>query len=95
MKRALSLVLSLTLTMVMLACCVPASAEASLPVIKIASCTPLSGSQAAMGEVIKNGIELAYNERVAEFKELGFDLQFRPRRTISRPQGGVSIAPAA
>jgi hypothetical protein len=48
-----------------------------------------------MGEVIKNGIELAYNERVAEFKELGFDLQFRPRRTISRPQGGVSIAPAA
>ncbi len=92
MKRALSLVLSLTLTMVMLACCVPASAEASLPVIKIASCTPLSGSQAAMGEVIKNGIELAYNERVAEFKELGFDLQFAPQDDQADPKVGVSIA---
>lgn len=92
MKKALSLLVSLTLMMAMLTCCVTASAEASLPVIKIASVTPLSGSQAAMGEVIKNGAELALNERVEEFKELGFDLQFAPQDDQADPKVGVSIA---
>jgi branched-chain amino acid transport system substrate-binding protein len=92
MKKTLSMVLSLTLTMVMLVYCVPALAETALPVIKVASVTPLSGSQAAMGEVIKNGIELAYHESVEEFKALGFDLQFAPQDDQADPKVGVSIA---
>ena len=91
MKKALSLLVSLTLAMAMMASSVPAMAEA-LPVIKIASATPLSGSQAAMGETIKNGIELALSERVEEFKALGFDLQFEPQDDQADPKVGVSIA---
>jgi len=68
-----------------------AGAEA-LPVIKIASCTPLSGSQAALGESIKNGIELAIIERVEEFRALGYDLQFVPTDDQADPKVGVSNA---
>ena len=92
MKKALSLLVSLTLALTMLAGSVTAVAEAALPVIKIASATPLSGSQAAMGETIKNGIELALSERVEEFKALGFDLQFAPQDDQADPKVGVSIA---
>jgi branched-chain amino acid transport system substrate-binding protein len=92
MKRVLSFLVSFTLVITLLACCVPAMAETALPVIKIASCTPLSGSQAAMGEVIKNGIELAYKESVEAFKALGFDLQFAPQDDQADPKVGVSIA---
>ncbi len=92
MKRVLSFLVSFTLVIALLACSVPATAETALPVIKIASCTPLSGSQAAMGEVIKNGIELAYSQSVEEFKALGFDLQFAPQDDQADPKVGVSIA---
>ena len=92
MKRVLPLLLALTLAMTMAAGCIPAIAGAALPVIKIASVTPLSGSQSAMGESIKNGIELALSERVEEFKGLGFDLQFSPQDDQADPKVGVSIA---
>ena len=91
MKRGLSFLLAVTLMFTLTAFFVSASAD-SLPVIKIASVTPLSGSQAAMGEVIKNGIELAYKERVAAFAALGFDLQFAPQDDQADPKVGVSIA---
>jgi branched-chain amino acid transport system substrate-binding protein len=91
MKRGLSFLLAVTLTLTLTTFFVSASAD-SLPVIKIASVTPLSGSQAAMGEVIKNGIELAYKERIAEFAALGFDLQFAPQDDQADPKVGVSIA---
>ncbi|MEA4997923.1 MAG: branched-chain amino acid ABC transporter substrate-binding protein [Candidatus Limiplasma sp.] len=91
MKKALSLLVVLTLALTMLAGSMTAVAE-SLPVIKIASATPLSGSQAAMGESIKNGIELALHQRVEEFKALGFDLQFSPQDDQADPKVGVSVA---
>ena len=92
MKKAISLLLSLTLVLAMVAGSVSAVAEAALPVIKIASVTPLSGSQAALGETIKNGIELALSQRVEEFKALGFDLQFSPQDDQADPKVGVSVA---
>ena len=67
MKRVIPLLVSLTLAMVMAVNCIPAIAGAALPVIKIASVTPLSGSQSALGESIKNGIEMALSGRVEEF----------------------------
>ena len=92
MKKALSLLVTVTLVLAMMAGGASAVAEAALPVIKIASVTPLSGSQAAMGETIKNGIELALSERVEEFKALGFDLQFAPQDDQADPKVGVSVA---
>ena len=92
MKKALSLLVTVTLVLAMMAVGLSAMAEAALPVIKIASATPLSGSQAAMGETIKNGIELALSERVEEFKALGFDLQFAPQDDQADPKVGVSVA---
>jgi branched-chain amino acid transport system substrate-binding protein len=92
MKKAVSLLVTLSLVLAVLAGGVSAVAEAALPVIRLASVTPLSGSQAAMGETIKNGIELALNERVEEFKALGFDLQFAPQDDQADPKVGVSVA---
>ena len=92
MKKTLALLLSLTLTLALLAGSVSAVAETALPVIKIASATPLSGSQSAMGVTIKSGAELALSERVEEFKALGFDLQFAPQDDQADPKVGVSIA---
>lgn len=62
------------------------------PIIRIASVTPLSGSQAAVGESIKNGAQMALEERVEEFKKLGFDLQFAPQDDQADPKVGVSVA---
>ncbi len=92
MKRVIPLLVLLTLVMTIVASCIPAMAGAALPVIKIASVTPLSGSQSALGESIKNGIEMALSGRVEEFKALGFDLQFAPQDDQADPKVGVSIA---
>ena len=61
-------------------------------VIKVASVTPLSGSQAALGESIKNGAQLALEERVEEFKAMGMDLQFTPQDDQADPKVGVTVA---
>ncbi len=92
MKRVLTILVTLTLVMSLSVYFAAAASADSMPVIKVASATPLSGSQAAMGEVIKNGIELAYKERIAEFAALGFDLQFAPQDDQADPKVGVSIA---
>ena len=61
-------------------------------VIKVASVTPLSGSQAAIGESIKNGAQMALEERVEEFKKAGFTLQFSPQDDQADPKVGVAVA---
>jgi branched-chain amino acid transport system substrate-binding protein len=61
-------------------------------VIKIASVTPLSGSQAALGEDIKLGAELAFEERKAEIEKLGFKLEFTPQDDQADPKMGVTVA---
>lgn len=61
-------------------------------VIKIASQSPLSGPQAALGEQIKLGAEMAVEEAKARFKQLGFDLQFVPYDDQANPDVGVANA---
>ncbi|GAA6758140.1 branched-chain amino acid ABC transporter substrate-binding protein [Thermus oshimai] len=61
-------------------------------VIKIASQSPLSGPQAALGEQIKLGAELAVEEAKARFRQLGFDLQFVPYDDQANPDVGVANA---
>jgi len=93
MKRRFTRILSVALIALMLSGLTAVTAGASsLPVIKVASCTPLSGSQSALGGSIKNGIEMALKERVEEFKALGFDLQFLPMDDQADPKVGVSNA---
>jgi branched-chain amino acid transport system substrate-binding protein len=61
-------------------------------VIKIASQSPLSGPQAALGEQIKLGAELAIEDAKARFRALGFDLQLVPYDDQANPDVGVANA---
>ncbi len=88
MKKAMGLLLAVLMLTGMLAGCSGGGGN----VIKVASVSPLSGSQAAMGEAIKNGAQLALEERVDDFKTLGFTLQFSPQDDQADPKVGVSVA---
>ena len=61
-------------------------------VIKIATQSPLSGEQAALGEIVKLGAQLAVEETVKNFKALGFDLIFVPYDDQAKPEVGVANA---
>ncbi len=60
-------------------------------VIKVASISPLSGPQSSMGEAIKLGVQMAFDERKADFTKLGFDLQFLPQDDQADPKVGVAV----
>jgi branched-chain amino acid transport system substrate-binding protein len=60
--------------------------------IKIAVQAPLSGEQAALGEHIKLGAQLAVEEATKSFKALGFDLVFVPYDDQAKPEVGVANA---
>lgn len=60
--------------------------------IKIASVTPLSGSQAAVGEDIKLGAQMAFDEKKAELEKLGFKVEFAPQDDQADPKIGVTVA---
>jgi branched-chain amino acid transport system substrate-binding protein len=60
--------------------------------IKIAVQAPLSGEQAALGEHIKLGAQLAVEEAVKAFKALGYDLVLVPQDDQAKPEVGVANA---
>ena len=60
--------------------------------ILIATQSPLSGSQSAIGDAIKTGAEFAIEKRKEEFKQLGFDVQLFPQDDQADPKVGVSNA---
>ncbi|MBW5470494.1 ABC transporter substrate-binding protein [Brevibacillus formosus] len=60
--------------------------------IKIATQSPLSGSNSAIGDAIKTGAGYALEQRKEEFKALGFDLQLFPQDDQGDPKIGVSNA---
>jgi len=61
-------------------------------VIIITSVTPLSGPQSSTGEAIKNGAQMALDERKDSFTKKGFKLKFSPEDDKADPKVGVSIA---
>ncbi len=71
---------------------ITAKAWGQKSVIKIATQSPLSGEQAALGEHIKLGAQLAAEEAVKTFKALGFDLVFVPYDDQAKPEVGVANA---
>ena len=64
--------LSLIFVLVLVAA-VPTTAWAQKGKIKIAVQAPLSGEQAAIGEHIKLGAQLAVEESTKTFKDLGYE----------------------
>ena len=60
--------------------------------IKIAVQAPLSGEQAALGEHIKLGAQLAVEESAKAFKDLGYDLILVPQDDQAKPEVGVANA---
>lgn len=61
-------------------------------VVKIATQSPLSGSNAIIGEAIKLGAQMKLEEEAAKFEELGFTLQLEPYDDQADPKKGVSNA---
>lgn len=60
--------------------------------IKIASVSPLSGAQAALGEMIKMGAQLAVEEGRESFAAAGFTLELAPQDDQASPDVGVAVA---
>ena len=81
----------LSITLV-LSVSLPATVWAQKGTIKIAVQAPLSGEQAALGEHIKLGAQLAVEEATKPFKALGFDLVFVPYDDQAKPEVGVANA---
>lgn len=97
-KKTLALLLAGGLLAGMIAGCgaKPKSNDAGgtkdVPVIKIATQTPLSGGSATIGETIKNGAQLALDEQKEKFKQMGFELQLVPYDDQADPKKGVANA---
>jgi len=70
----------------------PATAWAQKGKIKIAVQAPLSGEQAALGEHIKLGAQLAVEEATKAFKDLGYELVLVPQDDQAKPEVGVANA---
>jgi branched-chain amino acid transport system substrate-binding protein len=70
----------------------PVTARAQKGTIKIAVQVPLSGEQAALGEHIKLGAQLAVEESSKGFKALGYDLILVPYDDQAKPEVGVANA---
>ncbi len=70
----------------------PLAAWAQKGKIKIAVQAPLSGEQAALGEHIKLGAQLAVEEAVKSFKAMGYDLELVPQDDQAKAEVGVANA---
>ena len=66
--------------------------QAQQKVIKIASQSPLSGGQAALGEGIKLGVQLAVEKYKAPLEKMGFKVEFVPYDDQAKPDVGVANA---
>ncbi|MFY0545877.1 branched-chain amino acid ABC transporter substrate-binding protein [Brevibacillus sp. H7] len=100
-----TLVSTLTAAMILTGCSGgtnPSAGNASTPTntngstdsnkILIATQTPLSGSQSAIGDTIKSGAEYALQLQKEEFAKMGFELQLFPQDDQADPKQGVANA---
>ncbi len=69
-----------------------ALAGAAKGTIKIASQSPLSGGQAALGEGIKLGTQLAVEQLKGAIEKLGFKVEYVPFDDQAKPEVGVANA---
>src|SRR5437762_6570904 len=81
------LVMILTLAIVAGGAAVDAQSKGT---IKIATQSPLSGGQAALGEGIKLGAQLAVKKFKGPLEKIGFKVEFVPYDDQAKPDVGVS-----
>jgi branched-chain amino acid transport system substrate-binding protein len=104
-KRLFWLAAALLAASMILAACAPAAAtETAAPTtaptgpatsggtIKIATQSPLSGGQSALGVDIKNGAELALEQFGGPLRDMGFTLELAPYDDQANPDTGVANA---
>jgi branched-chain amino acid transport system substrate-binding protein len=90
MRRIVS---SLTAFLVALALVAPLTAEAQgKGTIKIATQSPLSGGQAALGEGLKLGAQLAIEKLKGNVEKMGFKVELVPFDDQAKPDVGVANA---
>ena len=70
----------------------PPEAWAQKGRIKVVTQSPLSGEQAALGEHIKLGAQLAVEDASKRLKALGYDLILVPMDDQAKPEVGVANA---
>jgi len=92
------ILLGLTVFSLLLAACAMPATPAASPTpavkgtIKIATQSPLSGGQAALGEGMKNGAQLAIEQLKGPIEALGFKVELVPFDDQAKPDVGVANA---
>jgi branched-chain amino acid transport system substrate-binding protein len=92
MRRTVSLVFVGIAAVVALALSAPALAGEAKGTIKIATQSPLSGDQAAVGEGIKLGAQLAIEQLKGSIEKAGFKVELVPFDDQAKPDVGVANA---
>jgi len=87
MRKHFAVVLALVLIASMLASCAPAASGGGT--IKIATQSPLSGGQSAIGADIKNGAELGLEQLSKPLKDMGFKVELAAFDDQANPDTGV------
>lgn len=91
-KQFFSLLTFIIITSLLLASCSPAGTGSSGATIKIATQSPLSGGQSAVGGDIKNGAELALEQLSEPLKAMGFKVELAAYDDEANPDKGVANA---
>jgi ABC-type branched-subunit amino acid transport system substrate-binding protein len=92
MKRFYLAALALTVAAALVAPVQGPVRGAEMKVIKIATQSPLSGGQAALGEGIKNGAQLAVEQNSASLGRAGYKIELVPFDDQAKPDVGVANA---
>lgn len=89
-KRAVSLLSLFVIAGMLLAAC--GGGTAGKGTIKVATQSPLSGGQSAIGVDIKNGAELALEQLKKPLEDMGFKVELAPFDDQANPDNGVANA---
>jgi branched-chain amino acid transport system substrate-binding protein len=90
-KHLFSVMGLLVITSILLAACATGGGKAG-GTIKIATQSPLSGGQSAIGVDIKNGAELGLEQLKGPLEAMGFKLELAPYDDQANPDNGVANA---
>jgi branched-chain amino acid transport system substrate-binding protein len=90
--RVHHLVIALAVLAVVLPAAAPLTNAQSKGTIKIATQSPLSGGQAALGEGIKLGTQLAIDKGKAALEKMGYKVELVPFDDQAKPDVGVANA---
>lgn len=91
-KRLYATISLLVIASVLLAACAGAAGPAAGATIKVATQSPLSGGQSAIGVDLKNGSELALEQLSGPLTDMGFKVELAPYDDQANPDIGVANA---